>query len=100
MKVSVIIPFLNEAENIERLCSSLSQYFSNTHDFSAEVIFIDDGSTDQSVELFKKQIHANYSAKVIKLSRNFGSHAALRAGIKYSSGELITFLYADLQDPP
>jgi len=98
-KISVLIPFLNESENIENLCSSLNNFCSNQKKISAEVIFIDDGSTDNSVELLKKQNHNSYQSKIIKFSKNYGSHAALRAGILNSTGDLVTFMYADLQDP-
>jgi dolichol-phosphate mannosyltransferase len=98
-KISVIIPFLNESENIERLCSELNCYFQGISEFSAEVIFVDDGSLDNSVELLKKQAHHSYESRIIRFSKNYGSHAALRAGILNSSGDYITFMYADLQDP-
>ena len=100
-KISVIIPFLNESENMVHLCSELDRFLlSERNNFSAEVIFADDGSTDNSVDMLKNQKHENYSAKIIRLSKNYGSHAALRAGILHSTGDIVTFLYADLQDPP
>src|SRR4051812_18749270 len=98
-KISVIIPFLNEEENIPLLTESLSNFFGGTKEFSAEVIFVNDGSTDNSFQVLKQQKHSNYTCKIISLSKNFGSHAALRAGILNSTGDLITFMYADLQDP-
>lgn len=99
MKVSIIIPFLNEEENIVFLVSALSDYLKKETRFEAEVIFVDDGSNDHSKKLLIEQKHKNYSAKIISFSKNFGSHAALRAGILNSSGDYITFIYADLQDP-
>lgn len=98
-KISIIIPFLNEEENIENLCYSLNNFFQNKSEFSTEVIFVDDGSTDNSVEILKKQNHNFYESKIIKFSKNFGSHAALRAGVLQASGDFIAFMYADLQDP-
>jgi polyisoprenyl-phosphate glycosyltransferase len=98
-KISVIIPFLNEEENIPVLVSELNRYFETQKSFSAEIIFVDDGSTDNSLPVLKAQLHQNYSAKVISLSKNFGSHAALRAGIFHADGDFISFMYADLQDP-
>ena len=99
MKVSIIIPFLNEEENIVLLVEALSKYFKNETRFEAEVIFVNDGSNDNSKKLLIEQDHKNYSSKMISFSKNFGSHAALRAGILNSSGDYITFMYADLQDP-
>ena len=98
-KISVIIPFLNEAGNIPALCSGLNTYFQSATNFSAEVIFVNDGSSDNSNELLRNEKHNSYEAKLITLSKNFGSHAALRAGIMHATGDLTTFIYADLQDP-
>ena len=66
---------------------------------NAEVIFVNDGSRDHSADRLASMSHQTYSAKVISFSRNFGSHAALRAGISHASGDYICFNYADLQDP-
>jgi glycosyltransferase involved in cell wall biosynthesis len=98
-KISVVIPFLNESANIVNLCSELNSFFSSQKDFAAEVIFVDDGSSDDSVDLLKMQNHNFYEGKILKLSKNYGSHAALRAGTLNSTGDIITFIYADLQDP-
>ena len=98
-QISIVIPFYNEEENIEYLISELKYYISIIKNISIEIIFVDDGSTDRSFEILKEQEHNSYYAKIIKLSRNFGSHAAVRAGISKCSGEFITFVYADLQDP-
>ena len=99
MKVSVIIPFLNEEENIDSLVTTLSNYFKIENRFEAEVVFVNDGSTDNSKKSLIEHNHENYSAKIISFSKNFGSHAALRAGILNANGDYITFMYADLQDP-
>jgi dolichol-phosphate mannosyltransferase len=99
LKVSIIIPFLNEEENIVSLVTTLSTYFETETRFEVEVIFVNDGSSDNSKKLLIEQEHKTYSSKIISFSKNFGSHAALRAGILNSSGEYITFMYADLQDP-
>ncbi len=98
-RLSVIIPFLNEEENIPSLTDALNEFFTRKKEFSAEVIFVNDGSTDRSVEVLKQQNHSAYACKIISFSKNFGSHAALRAGILNASGDYITFMYADLQDP-
>jgi dolichol-phosphate mannosyltransferase len=98
-KISIIIPFLNEEENIPFLTESLNSYFSSNKEYETEVLFVNDGSTDNSVEVLKKQKHKVYDCKIISLSKNFGSHAALRAGILTATGTHICFMYADLQDP-
>jgi glycosyltransferase involved in cell wall biosynthesis len=98
LKISVISPFFNEAGNIENYISSVNKYFVDKP-YSAEIILVDDGSSDNSIQLLKNQSYGNYDLKLVKLSRNFGAQAAVRAGIKHSTGDYITFLPADLQDP-
>jgi len=98
-KLSIIIPFFNEEDNIVNLVDTLSGFFNIENRFDGEVIFVNDGSTDNSKDLLLQQKHLNYKWKLISFSKNFGSHAALRAGIQNSTGDFITFLYADLQDP-
>jgi dolichol-phosphate mannosyltransferase len=97
--VSVIIPIYNEYEGIPFLVESLNGFFGEHKHLNAEVIFVNDGSKDNSVQRLTEMKHENYKAKLISFSRNFGSHAALRAGIATAQGELICFNYADLQDP-
>jgi dolichol-phosphate mannosyltransferase len=97
--ISILIPFLNESENILFLINSLKNFCSTNHQLKIEVIFIDDGSKDNSCDLLQNASIHNFEAKIIKFSQNFGSHAALRAGIYHAKGTYITFMYADLQDP-
>jgi polyisoprenyl-phosphate glycosyltransferase len=96
--ISIIIPFLNESDNIENLVGTLNDFFYNKP-YRVEVILVDDGSTDNSLEILSCQKFGDYQIKVIKFSRNFGAHAAVRAGVKHAAGDFITFLPADLQDP-
>ena len=98
-KVSIIIPFLNEEENLPHLLSQLESK-SDEWDFETELVLVNDGSTDDSLSQLEKYEPKHFDLQIISLSKNFGSHAALRAGIKVASGDVITFLYADLQDPP
>src|SRR5262245_9216621 len=97
--ITVIIPIFNEYEGIPFLVDSLNEFFDQNKELDAEVIFVNDGSRDNSVERLMSMSHRSYRAKLISFSRNFGSHAALRAGISHASGEYICFNYADLQDP-
>ncbi|MCP2045737.1 glycosyltransferase [Pontibacter sp. HSC-36F09] len=98
-KVSVIIPVFNEAENIDHLVFELNSYFQQVTKYDTEIIFVNDGSSDETMEKLKSAPHLSYTYKIISFSRNFGSHAALRAGINRANGDYITFMYADLQDP-
>jgi glycosyltransferase involved in cell wall biosynthesis len=97
--LSVIIPIYNEYDGIPFLVQNLNDFFGEHTHLLPEVIFVNDGSKDGSVERLQEMKHENYKAKIISLSRNFGSHAALRAGISIANGELVCFNYADLQDP-
>ncbi len=99
MKLSVIIPVLNEQENVENLINRLNSFFHQRRHLKAEVIFVNDGSTDLTAARLKDGNHCAYTGKIITFSKNFGSHAALRAGIQQAQGAYITFMYADLQDP-
>ena len=96
--ITVIIPFLNEEDNIERLGAELIKFTQERKPIQFEIILVNDGSTDQSVEMIRRTTFPAQT-KVISFSQNYGSHAALRAGIMHARGRYITFLYADLQDP-
>ncbi|CAM4102568.1 glycosyltransferase [Gillisia limnaea] len=98
-KISIIIPIFNEEENIDHLVYEVGSFFQKETRFTTEIIFVNDGSTDDSLSRLKKAHHHSYTYKIISFSRNFGSHAALRAGIQKAQGDYITFIYADLQDP-
>jgi glycosyltransferase involved in cell wall biosynthesis len=96
--ISLIIPFLNEETNLPALLQLIDN-FAEQNAILEEVIFIDDGSRDNSLGILKSASTRSFNFRVIKLSRNFGSHAAIRAGITIAKGSYITFLSADLQEP-
>lgn len=96
--ISIIIPFLNEAENASILSKELNAFADSNKELQLEIIFVNDGSTDNSIAAFKSHKFPA-GTKLVNLSQNYGSHAALRAGIKHSAGRYVTFMYADLQDP-
>lgn len=96
--ITIIIPFLNEEDNIERLGTELNRFTEAKRDTRFEIILVNDGSTDSSVNVIRNTKFPQQT-KVISFSQNYGSHAALRAGIQHAKGKHVTFLYADLQDP-
>jgi len=94
--ISIVIPIYNEENNIEDLYAELKE---NTKNLNAEIIFIDDGSTDNSWDKIK-EIAKKENIKAIKLSRNYGQTAALKAGIDIASKEFILTMDGDLQNDP
>ena len=101
MLISLLIPVLNEEENIPSLCSRLQKIIGEISDELFEVVFINDGSTDGTVKVIQSaEWAASTRVKIISLSRNFGHQNALTAGYQYASGEVLICLDADLQDPP
>jgi len=99
MNISVIIPVYNEEENIPLLYEELIQVLENIGS-DYEVIFVDDGSTDSSLEILKEIKERNPRVKILSLERNTGLSSALKAGIDKASGEVIITMDGDLQNDP
>lgn len=97
-KVSVIIPSFNEQNNIRVLADKLVEMLSKYNDY--EIIFIDDGSTDKTLENIQKLSEQNKKIKYISFSRNFGQQKALKAGLDHATGDCAISMDADLQHPP
>ncbi|RJR30631.1 glycosyltransferase [Candidatus Parcubacteria bacterium] len=97
MKISIIIPVFNEEESLNQLFSDILNVM-RENNFEYEIIFIDDGSTDNSFKILKGLAGSN--VKVIKFRRNFGKSAALSAGFNFASGKVVITMDADLQDDP
>jgi undecaprenyl-phosphate 4-deoxy-4-formamido-L-arabinose transferase len=97
--LSVIVPILNEAATLEELADRL-MYTLHRLGKSYEVIFVDDGSTDDSVKLLKRLYELYPTIKVIRLNRNYGQHMAVLAGLDRARGEIVVTLDGDLQNPP
>ena len=98
--ISYVIPIFNEELNILNTITRVKNSFEENNLEKYEIIFIDDGSSDKSVEIIKGFIFNGYPIKCICLTRNFGHQEALTAGLKYANNELIAVLDGDLQDPP
>lgn len=98
--LSVIIPVLNEEENLPVLLTRLENVAGQLAAESFEFIFVDDGSSDRSFQILEQLAERDNRIKVICLSRNFGSHNACLAGLSYAQGHRIIIMAADLQDPP
>ncbi len=97
-EISLIIPFLNEEENLPLICAALEEYLPAVG-VPVEVVFVDDGSSDGSCDWLRQAEFHNFTAKLVKFSRNFGSHPAVRAGFMNASAPNCVWLGADLQEP-
>jgi glycosyltransferase involved in cell wall biosynthesis len=96
--LSIVVPVFNEVENLRLLFDAITEALAG---ISYEIIFVDDGSKDGSVEiLFEIAQEASDIVSVIQFRRNFGQTAAIAAGLDYSAGEIIVLLDADLQNDP
>lgn len=100
MKLSIIVPMYNEEETINLFYDALEDVKNKLTDIEYEYWFVDDGSTDKTMEKIRKLQVKDDRVHFISFSRNFGKEAALYAGLENSTGGLVTVMDADLQDPP
>ena len=99
-KISVIIPCYNEEESLPLFYDAIKKVIKKMKEVSFELIFVDDGSKDKTLTFIKDLAKDDKQVKYISFSRNFGKEAAIYAGLEYSSGDYVTLLDADLQEPP
>jgi len=97
MLISIVIPVFNESSNLPHLQERLIRVLSNTS-YSYELIYINDGSTDSSLEILKKIITPE--VLIIDFSRNFGKESAISAGLIHARGDVVIPIDSDLQHPP
>lgn len=98
-KLSIVVPCYNEEETIKIFYNEVEKYKKEIG-LELEYIFINDGSKDKTLEVLREISKENNNIKYLSFSRNFGKESAMYAGLKYSTGDLITIMDADLQDPP
>jgi glycosyltransferase involved in cell wall biosynthesis len=98
-KISIVVPVYNEAANIPVLYKELAGQLSTTP-YSYEFVFVDDGSTDDSLQITKELAKQHDNVFFVELSRNFGHQYALKAGLDMSSGDCVVSMDCDLQHPP
>lgn len=96
--ISIIIPVHNEEKNIPLICEELLRVFSPLP-YSYEIIYVNDGSTDNSQKIIERLTEASDKIKSIEFSRNFGKEAATSAGLQYATGDAAIMIDADLQHP-
>ncbi|MCZ6593926.1 MAG: glycosyltransferase family 2 protein [Bacteroidetes bacterium] len=97
--LSIVIPIYNEEENIHELWRRLQEVL-NSINYDYEIIFVDDGSTDNSLFLLKEIREKETRVKIISYSRNFSHQIAITGGMEYASGEAVIVMDGDLQHPP
>lgn len=99
LDVSIVVPLLNEADSLPELSQWIHKVCTNSK-FSYEIIFIDDGSTDESWHIIQKLSQEFPGIKGIRFQRNYGKSAALNEGFKAATGSVVITMDADLQDSP
>lgn len=99
MDISVVIPLYNEAESLPELYAWIKRVM-NAHNFSHEIIFVDDGSTDHSWQIITTLKQQDSSVHGIRFSRNYGKSPALHCAFEIAEGDVVITMDADLQDSP
>lgn len=99
-KISIIIPAYNEQESLPILYERLTKLMENLNNYDFEVLFVNDGSKDQTIEIIKELREKDKRICYVDFARNFGKEIAMIAGLDYATGDCVIFMDADLQDPP
>lgn len=99
-KISIIVPAYNEEESIPYLEKRLVALMDNMKNYEFEVLFVNDGSKDKTLELIKELRKKDERFCYVNFSRNFGKEIAMIAGLDYATGDAVILIDADLQDPP
>lgn len=100
LKISIIVPLMNEEETLPVLYEQLENTLSVLEGYSYEILFVDDGSSDASFKLIQEFGKKDVRVRGVSLSRNFGHQVALMAGIKHAKGDILITMDGDLQHPP
>src|SRR3990167_4906285 len=98
-RLSIVVPVYNEESNISKLYDRLKKV-QESLSIQLEIIFVNDGSDDNSLNIMKAFALQDTNMKIIDLSRNFGHQIAIKAGLNFVSGDAAVIMDADLQDPP
>lgn len=99
LKLSVVVPVYNEAEGLQEFHRRVSTVLQSLP-YRSEVVYVNDGSTDESIQVIKTLKMADPRVAIVDLSRNFGKEIAMTAGFDHSCGDAVVVIDADLQDPP
>lgn len=99
-KVTILIPAYNEEESLPFLYERLEELINSIKNYEFEILFVNDGSKDKTLELIKKYRNKDSRISYVNFSRNFGKEIAMLAGFDYAKGDCVIIMDADLQDPP
>jgi glycosyltransferase involved in cell wall biosynthesis len=100
LKLDIVIPIYNEQENLPELYRRLKKVCDQLDQTTCRIIYVNDGSRDDSMGIMLEQCKADSRFNVIELSRNFGHQAAISAGLAHARGDAVVLMDGDLQDPP
>jgi glycosyltransferase involved in cell wall biosynthesis len=98
--ISVVVPCFNEQEVVLLFYDEMSRVAGEMSGVDIEMIFVDDGSTDRTLECFRSLSERDKRVRYISFTRNFGKEAAMFAGLENAKGDYVAIMDADLQDPP
>ncbi len=99
-KLSVVVSCYNEQESLPYFYKEITKISKEMDDLDFEYVFVNDGSKDDTLKIIKELSKKDRRVKFVSFSRNFGKEAAMLAGLEYASGDYVTLMDADLQDPP
>jgi glycosyltransferase involved in cell wall biosynthesis len=98
--ISIVVPVYNEAQGISEFHARTSSAMQAVGGVDYEIVYVDDGSSDESYPTLKRLSTGDPHVHIVRLSRNFGHQIAITAGLDYARGDAVVFIDADLQDPP
>ncbi|SFG04174.1 Glycosyltransferase involved in cell wall bisynthesis [Halobacillus alkaliphilus] len=98
--ISILIPAYNEEESISYLYERVLNVVANLRNYQFELLFVNDGSSEQTLSIIKQLRTKDHRISYVDLSRNFGKEIAMIAGLDHAKGDAVVILDADLQDPP
>lgn len=99
-KLTIVAPMYNEQEMISLFFEKINEVVDKIKDFNVNILCVNDGSKDNTLSLLKEQREKQRNVHIVSFSRNFGHEAAVAAGLKYATGDVVVVMDADLQDPP
>jgi len=99
-ELSIVIPAFNEAENVPLLAEELRKELAGARLDDYEVVFVDDGSTDETAACARREAQRDARFRLLRLAQNSGESAATEAGLRHARGDILVVMDADLQNPP